>query len=140
MQSRFKDSSTSAGTIIRWLRDEDILHENVLLKLNPRADCPADWPLGWKINLEIFINELKSGDIRLDTDSVSEVVVSRTQHFPAHHGLEQEPQLQSFPQREETKIDQALQNATQIAATPVIPNESNDRRVGAAVDFCPTNF
>ena len=49
----------AAGTIIRWLRDEDILDEDVLLDLNPRDDCPSSWPLGWKIILHKIIDELK---------------------------------------------------------------------------------
>lgn len=47
------------GTITSWLHDES-LYESVVLGLNPRVECPPNWPLGWKISLERLINELKS--------------------------------------------------------------------------------
>ena len=38
--------------IVSWLREQYLLSEEFLPEVKPMEQCPADWPLGWKIALE----------------------------------------------------------------------------------------
>lgn len=46
--------------IVAWLREQCLLSESILYKIAPRAECPKDWPLGWKVSLETAIDSLKN--------------------------------------------------------------------------------
>ena len=53
-------SARDKDKIIAWLREQCLLSESNLYKITPRADCPKEWPLGWKLSLETAIEKLKN--------------------------------------------------------------------------------
>ena len=46
--------------IVAWLREQCLLSKSTLYKIAPRAECPKEWPLGWKVSLETAIDNLKN--------------------------------------------------------------------------------
>jgi hypothetical protein len=44
--------------IITWLREQQLLSRELILKVDPLLQCPQEWPLGWKLSMRVAIDTL----------------------------------------------------------------------------------
>ena len=49
---------SKAREIVRWLAEQDLLSNDALRLLDPKTECPSQWPLGWKTTLQIVKEKL----------------------------------------------------------------------------------